>query len=154
LSSAGRRNSECRAALPVLADSVPDGSRLVLAGRGQPPLRVARLRAEGRLLEIGPGDLALTTAETSSLLRSADLVLGEDLVAELYRRTEGWAAGLYLAALYLREGGSLPRGAVSFGGHDRFIREYVEAEFLARLSDQKRTFLTRTRARELGLLEG
>src|SRR6516162_9267825 len=146
------RNSECLAALPVLADNVPGGSRLVLAGRDQPPLRIARLRAEGRILEIGPGELALTTAETSLLLRGADLALGEDLVAELYRRTEGWAAGLYLAALYLREGGSLPRGAVSFTGQDRFIREYVEAEFLARLSGQKRTFLTRTSV--LGRMSG
>jgi LuxR family maltose regulon positive regulatory protein len=138
------RNSECLAALPVLADNVPDGSRLVLAGRDQLPLRIARLRAEGRITEIGPADLALSTEETSSLLRSADLALGEDLVAELHRRTEGWAAGLYLAALYLREGGSLPRAAVSFGGQDRFIREYVEAEFLARLTDRERAFLTRT----------
>jgi LuxR family transcriptional regulator, maltose regulon positive regulatory protein len=138
------RNSECRAALPVLADSVPNGSRLVLAGRDQPPLRIARLRAEGRVLEIGPGDLALTSAETSSLLRNADLALGEDLVAELCQRTEGWAAGLYLAALYLKDGGSLPRTAVSFSGQDRFIHEYVEAELLARLSHQKRAFLTQT----------
>jgi LuxR family transcriptional regulator, maltose regulon positive regulatory protein len=137
-------NSECRAALPVLADSVPNGSRLVLAGRDQPPLRVARLRAEGRILEIGLGDLALTSAETSSLLHNADLALGEDLVAELCQRTEGWAAGLYLAALYLKQGGSLPRTAVSFSGQDRFIHEYVEAEFLARLSHQKRAFLTQT----------
>ena len=137
-------NSECQAALPVLADHVPNGSRLVLAGRDQPPLRIARLRAEGRILEIGPGDLALTTAETSSLLRNADLALGEDVVAELYQRTEGWAAGLYLAALYLKEGGSLPETAVSFSGRDRFINEYVEAEFLARLSRQRRAFVTRT----------
>jgi LuxR family maltose regulon positive regulatory protein len=137
-------NSECLAALPVLADNVPNGSRLVLAGRDQPPLRIARLRAEGKVLEIGPGDLALTTAETSSLLRNADLALDEDLVAELYQQTEGWAAGLYLAALYLKEGGSLLGTAVSFSGQDRFIREYVETEFLARLSGQKRTFLTRT----------
>jgi len=137
-------NSECLAALPALADNVPNGSRLVLAGRDQLPLRIARLRAEGKILEIGPGDLVLTTAEASSLLRNAELALGEDLVAELYQQTEGWAAGLYLAALYLREGGSLPRAAVSFSGHDRFIREYVETEFLARLSDQKRTFLTQT----------
>ena len=47
-------NVECRAALSVLADHVPDGSRLVLAGRDEPPLRIARLRAEGRILEIGP----------------------------------------------------------------------------------------------------
>ena len=55
-------NSECRAALSVLADHVPAGSRLVLAGRAEPPLRTARLRAEGRMLEIGPGELSLTAA--------------------------------------------------------------------------------------------
>src|SRR5215475_13179699 len=64
------RNSKSRVVVSVLADHVPGGSRLVLAGRGEPPLRIARLRAEGRILEIGPGDLALTTAETSSLLRN------------------------------------------------------------------------------------
>jgi LuxR family transcriptional regulator, maltose regulon positive regulatory protein len=137
-------NSECRAALSVLADHVPAGSRLVLAGRTEPPLRVARLRAEGRLLEIGPGDLSLTVEEAASLLRAAEVVLGEDDVAELHRRTEGWPVGLYLAALYLREGGS-PRGAAaSFGGDDRFVSEYVESEFLARISSSQRVFLTRT----------
>ena len=133
-----------RAALSALADHVPTGSRLVLAGRDQPPLRIARLRAEGRILEIGPGELALTTAETSLLLRGADLALGEDLVAELYRRTEGWAAGLYLAALYLREGGSLAGAAASFGGDDRLVSEYVESEFLARISPRDREILIRT----------
>ena len=101
------RNSECRAALSVLADHVPRGSRLVLSGRDEPPLRIARLRAEGRVLEIGPGDLSLTRDEASSLLRDAGIALGEEEVAELHRRTEGWPAGLYLAALYIREGGSL-----------------------------------------------
>jgi LuxR family maltose regulon positive regulatory protein len=96
-------NSECRAALSVLADHVPAGSRLALAGRAEPPLRVARLRAEGRILEIGPGDLSLTCDEASSLLRAAEVALAEDEVAGLHQRTEGWPAGLYLAALYLRE---------------------------------------------------
>ena len=98
-------NQECRHALSVLADHVPDGSRLALASRAEPPLRVARLRAEGKILEIGPEDLSLTADEASSLLRNADVTLGEDEVAELHRRTEGWPAGLYLAAFYLREGG-------------------------------------------------
>jgi LuxR family transcriptional regulator, maltose regulon positive regulatory protein len=71
-------NSECRAALSVLADHVPAGSGLALAGRAEPPLRVARLRAEGKILEIGPGDLALTVSEASLLLRNADVALGED----------------------------------------------------------------------------
>ena len=63
--------TECRDALSVLADHVPGGSRLVLAGRDEPPLRIARLRAEGRILEIGPGDLSLTREEAASLLRAA-----------------------------------------------------------------------------------
>ena len=137
-------NSECRAALSVLADHVPAGSRLALAGRAEPPLRIARLRAEGRLLEIGPADLSLTSDEASSLLRSVDLTLGEDEVAELHRRTEGWPAGLYLAALYLRAGGPLASAAVSFGGDDRLVSQYMESEFLARISRRQRVFLTRT----------
>ena len=137
-------NSECRAALSVLADHVPAGSRLALAGRAEPPLRVARLRAEGRILEIGPGDLSLTFDEASSLLRNAEVALGEDEMAELHRRTEGWPAGLYLAALYLREGGTLAGAAVSFGGDDRLVSEYMESEFLSRISRRQRVFLTRT----------
>ena len=69
-------NSECRAALSVLADHVPGGSRLVLAGRAEPPLRTARLRAEGKLLEIGAGDLSLTVEEAASLLRAAGVSAG------------------------------------------------------------------------------
>jgi LuxR family maltose regulon positive regulatory protein len=128
----------------VLADHVPAGSRLVLAGRTEPPVRIARLRAEGRLAEIGPGDLSLTVPEAASLLRSAEVVLGEEDVAELHRRTAGWPVGLYLAALCLREGGSPEVAAASFGGDDRFVSEYVEAEFLARISSAQRVFLTRT----------
>jgi LuxR family maltose regulon positive regulatory protein len=139
------RNSECRAALSVLADHVPGGSRLVLAGRAGPPLRVARLRAEGRILEIGPDELALTASEASLLLHDAGVALGEDEVAELHRRTEGWAAGLYLAALYLREGGGrLGTAAVSFGGEDRLVSDYLESEFLARIPERDRMFLTQT----------
>ena len=137
------RSSECRAALSVLADHVPDGSRLVLAGRAEPPLRVARLRAEGRLLEIGPDDLSLTLGEASTLLRAAEVPLGDDEVAALYRRTEGWAAALYLAALSLREGGTPGDGAAPFGG-DWLAGDYVESEFLARMSAPQRLFLTRT----------
>src|SRR5262249_3676702 len=137
-------DSECRAALSVLADHVPAGSRLVLAGRAEPPLRVARLRAEGKITEIGPDDLALTPEEASWLLRAAEVALTEDEVAELHRRTEGWPGGLYLAALYLREGGTFGQAAAGFGGDDRFVAEYVESELLAWLSPAQRAFLTRT----------
>ena len=137
-------NSACRAALSVLADHVPAGSRLALAGRDEPPLRVARLRAEGRITEIGAGDLALTRAEAALLLRDAEVTLDDRDLAELHQRTEGWAAGLYLAALYLREGGALPGAASSFSGGDRLVSDYVEAELLARISQRQRVFLTRT----------
>ena len=128
----------------MLADHVPPGSRLVLSGRGAPLLTVARLRTAGRMLEIGPGDLALTHEEASSLLRNASVPVGEGDVAELHRRTEGWPAGLYLAALGLKEGGPAASAAGSFGGADRLVSEYMESEFLARLSSGQRVFLTRT----------
>jgi len=137
------RNSECRAALSVLADHVPAASRLVLAGRDAPPVQIARLRAEGRVFQIGPEDLALTRHEAAILLRAAEVTLGEDEVAELHRRTEGWPVGLYLAALYLREGGSLAQAALSFGGDDRLVSEYVESELLERISRKQRAFLIR-----------
>src|SRR6185295_13701455 len=120
------------------------GSRLALAGRAEPPLRVARLRAEGKMIEIGPRDLSLTPSEALSLLRNAGLTLGKDEVAELHQRTEGWPAGLYLAALCLREGGPVAGAAVSFGGGDRLVSDYMESEFLSRVSRRERVFLTRT----------
>jgi LuxR family transcriptional regulator, maltose regulon positive regulatory protein len=138
------RNVHCLAAVSALADHVRGGSRLVLAGRGESPLRVARLRAEGQIAEIGPDDLSLTLGEAASLLHGAGITLDENEVSELHRRTEGWPAGLYLAALCMREGRSPASAAVSFTGADRFVSEYVESEFLARISPRQRTFLTRT----------
>jgi LuxR family transcriptional regulator, maltose regulon positive regulatory protein len=137
------QNSECRTALSMLADHVPRGSRLAFAGRAQPPLPIARLRAEGKILEIGPHDLSLTPDEASSLLRNVDLTLAQEDVVELHRRTEGWPVALYLAALYLREGGPFASAAVSFGGDDRLVSDYLESEFLSRISQRQRVFLTR-----------
>jgi LuxR family maltose regulon positive regulatory protein len=138
------KNREGRAALSLLAEHIPAGSRLAVAGRDDPPLRTARLRAQGRLLEIGAGDLSLTHAEAASLLRAAGVVLAEAELSALHQRTEGWATGLYLAALAIKEGGS-PGGVGGWvGGGDRFVSEYVESELLARISQRRREFLTRT----------
>ena len=135
---------DCLVALSVLADHVPAGSRLVLAGRDALPLRIARLRAGSRILEIGPRDLALTHEEASSLLHNAGVSVSEDDVAELHWQAEGWPAGLYLAALRLKEGGQVATEADAFRGDDRLVSEYMESEFLARLSSRQRVFLTRT----------
>ena len=134
----------CLVALSVLADHVPAGSRLVLAGRDALPLRIARLRAGSRILEIGPRDLALTHEEASSLLHNAGVSVSEDDVAELHWQAEGWPAGLYLAALRLKEGGQVATEADAFRGDDRLVSEYMESEFLAPISRQQRVFLTRT----------
>jgi LuxR family transcriptional regulator, maltose regulon positive regulatory protein len=138
------RNREGCDALSVLAEHVPAGSLLVFSGRDAPPLRVARLRAEGRIVEIGQADLSLTVEAAEALLKEAGVTLGETEVREVHRRTEGWPAGLYLAALCLRQGGTMPGHAVSFGGDDRLVAEYIESEFLSRISEHDRLFLTRT----------
>ena len=96
-------NSECRAALSVLADHVPGGSRLALAGRAEPPLRVARLRAEGKIMEIGPDDLSLTCDEASSLLRNVDLDPGRGRCGGAASADRGLAGRAV-------PGGSLPQG--------------------------------------------
>jgi LuxR family transcriptional regulator, maltose regulon positive regulatory protein len=137
-------DQDCWAALSVLTDHVPPGSRLVLAGRGEPPSPVARLRAADRSSEIGARDLALTHEEASFLLRNAGIRVGDSEVAELHRRTEGWPAGLYLAALSLRDGGLDASTAKDFGGDDQLVSEYMESEFLARITPRQRTLLTRT----------
>ena len=135
---------DCWFALSVLADHVRVGSRLVLVGRDALPLRIARLRAGSRILEIGPRDLALTHEEASSLLRNTGVPVSEDDVAELHWQAEGWPAGLYLAAIRLKESGQVATEADTFRGDDRLVSEYMESEFLARISPQQRVFLTRT----------
>lgn len=134
------RDRECLSALSVLADHVPAGSRPVVAGRADPLLRVAQLRAEGRILEIGRRDLSLTAGETSSLLHDAGVVLDDDEVAELHRRAEGWPAGLYLAALAINAGSRDGETPLTFTGGDVFMRDYLRSELL----DRPRTLTCRS----------
>ena len=107
-------------------------------------MRTSRLRAQGRILEIGPRDLAFSVGEASALLRNTGVTLDDDDAARLYDRTEGWPAGLYLAALYLREGGSVAAAAGSFAGDDWTVSGYMESELLSGIPRQQREFLTRT----------
>jgi LuxR family maltose regulon positive regulatory protein len=141
-------NSECRTALSMLAEEIPAGSQMVLSGRTMPPVRIARLRAEDRLAEVGPIDLSMTRDEAAALMDAADVMLDADEVATLHERAEGWPVGLYLAALYLREGGSVGSAAVAFSGDDRLVSEYMESEFLAQVPADERAFLTRSAALE------
>ena len=115
-----------------LLDRLPPGLRLVLSSRADPPLPLARLRAGGQLAELRAADLRFTVPETAAFLRE---ITGLDLpaasVAALQDRTEGWAAGVQLAALSLR-GQADPAGFIAtFAGSHRYVLDYLTAEVLA-----------------------
>ena len=101
-------------------------------------------RASGVVLEIGPDDLRMDEAEAAELLGAAGLDLPDDRIAELTEQTEGWSAGLYLAALSLRARAHRVKGATTFSGSDRLVSEYLRSELLEHLSAVDRRFLTRT----------
>ena len=130
--------------LATLADNLPPGSQLVLAGRGEPPLGLARLRSQGRILDIGADDLRLGVPEARELLAAAGVHLSEPELAGLVARTEGWAAGLYFAAIAGNAGAFPLSGEGGFDGDDRLLTDYIRSEFLARLPEDDVRFLTRT----------
>ena len=123
------RSRNATKVLATLAERVPAGSTLTLVGRLAPSLPIARLRADGRLLELRAADLALSRRESEALLRCLDAGLTDDDAAELVERCEGWAAGICLSALAAREhAGGLDHALP--GGDDRFLAEYFRSEFL------------------------
>jgi LuxR family transcriptional regulator, maltose regulon positive regulatory protein len=136
-----------------LLEHLPPAVRLALAARTDPELPLARLRAQGDLLEIRADDLRFTEDETAALLNGTlGLALGPADIRALQQRTEGWAAGLYLAGLSLR-GRPEPSAFIrAFAGDDRQIVDYLLAEVLDGLPAEIRSFLLRTSV--LGRLSG
>ena len=132
------------AALRTIADAVPQGSQLVLASRQEPALPIGRLRAEGRLVDLRAADLVMTRREAAVMLSLAGLELPPEDVLVLLERTEGWPAGLYLAAQSLCGKQDLHRAVSRFGGDDRLMSDYVRDELLDGLGDDQRAFLRRT----------
>jgi len=117
--------------LGFLLDNAPSCLHLVIASRIDPPLPLACWHARGQLAEIRDADLRLSDAETTSFLKEVmEVQLGKEEVMQLAERTEGWIAGLQLAALSLR-GQSDPSAFVkAFSGSHRFILDYVREEIL------------------------
>ena len=134
-------NHDCLDALVALLLHVPQGSQLVLSGRAEARLGLPKLRADGELFELGPTALALNDAEAHALLVAAGADVTKAEAEALNERAEGWAAGLYLAALSLDGGSS---SLASFGGDDRFVTDYLRAEELARVEPAEHEFLLRT----------
>ena len=137
-------NPSCLDAIAALARHVRDGSQLVLSARGAPALPLGALRARGLELELGPDDLRMDAAQAGQLLQAAGVDLPEVEVAELTEHTEGWSAGLYLAALSIRARGAKAKPAASFSGSDLLVSDYLQSELLAELSADELRFLTRT----------
>ncbi len=137
-------NRECLDAITELALGVPPGSQFAVASRADLPLPTARLRAEGALLEIRAPELAMNKAEASLLLHEAGVDLRSDELGDLVERTEGWPAGLYLAALAVNAGTPPTEAVFSFTGDDRYMGDYLRSEFLDRVSRAEVSFLTRT----------
>jgi LuxR family maltose regulon positive regulatory protein len=130
--------------LTELINCIPAESQIAVASREQPGLPLARWRAQGRLHEIGMVDLRLDEPEAEALLREAGVDPGPDQVSALTERTEGWPAGLYLAALSLQVGAPRPARVETFGGEDRFVSEYFHSELLSRLPENEARFLLHT----------
>ena len=132
------------AQLELLVLRAPPGLRLVLATRHDLRLGLHRLRLEGELTEIRTADLRFTVAEARALLTAAGVQLPDAALVSLHERTEGWAAGLRLAALSLAGHPDPERFAAGFCGSDRTVAEYLLAEVLDRQPGEVRRLLLRT----------
>jgi LuxR family maltose regulon positive regulatory protein len=137
--------TEIHETLAFLLEHLPPALHLLIATRSDPPLPLAPLRARRELLEIRAADLRFTPEESSAFLNGVlELGLEHEDVDRLHDRTEGWAAGLYLAALSLR-GHADPRAFIAdFAGDDRHIVDYLGAEVLRSQPQAVRTFMLQT----------
>jgi len=139
---------EVHEAVAFLLEHLPDHLHLVMATRSDPPLPLARLRSRGQLTEMRAADLRFTPSEAREFLnRAMGLDLTADDVSALEQRTEGWIAGLQLAALSLRgipERGEVAGFIEAFTGSNRFVIDYLADEVLARQPVQVRDFLLGT----------
>ncbi len=138
------RNPSCLDALAALLGYLPAGSQIAIASREEPALPLARWRARGLVHEIGVADLRLDEQEAEALLHAAGVQLDADALAELTDHTEGWPAGLYLAALSLQAGAPSSGSGRAFAGDDRFVSEYFRFELLSRLPPAEARFLQYT----------
>ena len=131
-------------ALKAIVARPPAGAQVVLASRGELPFPLGRLRAHREIVELAPRDFVMTRGEASALLELARVQLGATEVDALMQRTEGWPAGLYLAAVSLREQPDSAAAAMRFGGDDRIVSDYIADSLLSDLSTAQVTFLRRT----------
>jgi LuxR family transcriptional regulator, maltose regulon positive regulatory protein len=129
-------------AVAYLLEHLPENMRLALGSRSDPPLPLARLRARGQMLEVRASSLRFTPEETACFLNEVMLLdLPAEMVETLEARSEGWAAGLQLAALSLAGREDKESFVASFSGSHRYLVEYLLDEVVERQSTEMRKFL-------------
>ncbi len=132
-------------ALTFLLEHLPPHMHLVIATREDPPLPLARLRVGGQLTEVRVTDLRFTPSEAAGFLNQGmGLTLSVEDIAALERRTEGWIAGLQLAAISLQGQQDTTSFITSFTGSHHFVMDYLVEEVLGQQSERVQTFLLRT----------
>jgi ATP/maltotriose-dependent transcriptional regulator MalT len=138
-------NGDIHEGMAMLLDHLPPTLQLTLATRSDPAVPLGKLRARGELLEIRAADLRFDADESDTLLNDVlGLGLSREHVSRLQRRTEGWAAGLYLAALSLHGRAEAEALVDTFAGSDRHIVDYLVGDVLENQRDEVRMFLLRT----------
>ena len=139
------KNAHCHELTILLLDNLPPTTQVVVSSRADPPLHVGRRRVGGSLHEVRAADLRFFYSEADALLTE---VLGRkltgDQIRKLVDKTEGWPAGLYLAAVSLRDHTDPNRLIDEFTGSARHVADYLSIEILSRLPDDMRRFLLRT----------
>ncbi len=132
-------------ALGYLLEHIPPQMHLVIATRADPPLPLSRLRVRGQMTEVRAADLRFTEDETSAYLNDLmGLGLSLEQIEALDARTEGWIAGLQLAALSMQGRGDKGEFVAAFAGSHRYIIDYLVDEVLSRQSEEVQSFLHRT----------
>jgi LuxR family maltose regulon positive regulatory protein len=138
-------DARIHAGMASLLEHLPTTLRIVITSRAEPPLGIGTLRARGQLNEIDAAQLRFSRGEAESLLNDVHgLGLHAETVGQLHERTEGWAAGLYLAVLSLRVRADASSFIESFAGSDRRVVDYLGSEVLAELPDEEVAFLLET----------
>jgi LuxR family transcriptional regulator, maltose regulon positive regulatory protein len=139
------KERSCHAHVEYLLNHLPPTAQLVLTTRADPPLPLARLRSTGDMVEVRMSELRFTPAEAAALVgRTTGIALADPDLADLVGRTEGWPAGVYLAALSLRGHPSPGTFVRQFSGDSRYIADLLIEEVLSRQPAHIRRFLART----------
>jgi LuxR family maltose regulon positive regulatory protein len=139
------QDGEIHRGMTFLLEHLPANAHVVLATRADPPLPLARMRAQGDLAELRAADLRFTLEEAGRYLRDAmALPLTDADVLALDQRTEGWAAALQLAALSMQGRTDVAQFIATFAGDDRYIVDYLIEEVLQRQPPSLRRFLLET----------